>query len=126
MIAGATRAVVDGSVVFVQLALEVGTWTRQTVERTAAGLDGVVSVDLGRRSRSLVQRGQLRAFSEAGLRAQLCDVCGLADGQVHTLLVSDGQLFADVRVDGVYVSERVTGGGGVRCEFEMRYTQLGQ
>ena len=126
MIANGTKAVLDGSVAFVQLRLEVGSWTRQTIERAAAGLDGVVSVDLGGRHRLLMQRGVMRAFSHAGLEAKLNTVRALVDGAAHTLAVSDGQSFANMRVDGVLPGERIAGGGGVRCEFEVRYTQLGE
>ncbi len=125
MVGDSVKATVDGTVSFVQLALEVGSWRRQTMERAAAGLECVVSVDMGGRSRALVQRGEMRAFSGGGLEVKLAAVRGLMDGRVHTLAVSDGRSFANVRVDSVAAGDRVYGGGGVRCEFEVRYTQLG-
>lgn len=122
----ATKATLDESLTFVQLRMQVGTWTRDTLERTAAGLDGIVSIDLGRRHRILLQKGVLRAFSRAALDARLNALRALVDGRTHRLTIADASTFANVRLDGIVCGPCVTGGNGVRCEFEIKYTQSGE
>jgi len=118
------KATLDGVVLFDLSRLEEGNWRRESVQRTAAGVNGQVSVDLGRRSRELVGRGVMRAFSELTLNAQL-DVIRM-DGSTHTLSMSDGRSLPNLRVDAVSAGRRIDNGGGVSCDFEIRFTQLGE
>jgi hypothetical protein len=53
------------------LRIEPGSFGRDSVERTAAGLDGVLSIDLGRRSRKIKQSGVLRAQSRAKMNERI-------------------------------------------------------
>jgi hypothetical protein len=42
-----------------QLKIEVGSFRRESIEKAAPMLDGVISIDLGRRSRTIKQTGSL-------------------------------------------------------------------
>ena len=42
-----------------QLEIELGSFSRDSIERTSPGLDGVFSIDLGGRGRVIKQRGVL-------------------------------------------------------------------
>ncbi len=120
------KATLDGLVLFEQLELKEGSWQREAVQRTAAGLDGEVSVDLGCRSRQLVGRGVIRAFSDLTLEARLDTIRLLMDGATHALMTSDGQCLSNLRIDAVSTGEKAKSGSGVCCEFEIRCTQLGE
>ena len=54
-----------------------------------AGLDGVLSIDLGRRGRKIVQRGRLRAASKEQLRKRVDEILEFLDGKVHKLETED-------------------------------------
>ena len=120
------KATVDGLVLFEQLELKAGSWRREAVQRTAAGLDGIVSVDLGCRSRQLVGSGVIRAFSDLTLKARLDTIRLLMDGATHTLTTSDGRRLSNLRIDAVSAGKQTDSGSGVSCAFEIRFTQLGE
>ena len=80
------RATLDGTVEFEVGQLKVESWQREVVERAVAGLDGVLSIDLGARSRELVVEGILCAVSEESLRKKEAVVSALMDGQTQMLL----------------------------------------
>ena len=118
------KATIDGTLSFDQESLRVESFDRDSIERSAAGLDGVVSVDLGARTRSLVQRGLLRAGSKKSLESNLDVFAGLVDGEVHTLVIEGGRSFGNLKVDSFEILSRNYSGLGVCCKFEIRYTQL--
>lgn len=120
------NATLDGVVGFEQVDIAVGSWERGSVERSAAGVDGVVSVDLGLRRREIVQRGLIWAFTNEQLRSKFDTIRMLMDGGTHTMIGDDGSYFDRLRVDGVEEGRRAYSGRGVSCEFEIRYRQLGE
>lgn len=79
--------------------LIVGSWTRQRLRRSLAGLDGEVVVDLGRRSRTLTQQGTLQAATLAGLTALTDAIDQTLDDQLHTLIDPTGRSFANVLIE---------------------------
>ena len=117
----------DGKILFDEQGLEVqvGTWQRATVERAIPGLDGTVSIDLGRRTRTIRQRGVLRASSQETMNARLNAIEALLDGNAHALVTSDGQAYANLRLDAFMPRRRDLSGIGVVVEYEIVYTQLG-
>jgi hypothetical protein len=119
------RVLIDGVVEFEEVSVSVGSWQRKSIERGAAGLDGVVSVDLGKRGREIVQRGVVRAGSDDGLCGAIAAVEGLVDGSSHVMSRGGCGDFGGLRVDGVEVKSRSRSGVGASCEFEVRYFQLG-
>jgi hypothetical protein len=107
------------------LKIQVGAWQHASVERAIPGLDGVVSIDLGCRSRTIRQQGVLRAASQAMMRSRLNAIEALMDGDTHTLLTTDGQTYANLRADAFQPLNRDVSGAGILVEYEIIYTQLG-
>ena len=97
---------------------------RDCVERTIAGLDGVVSIDLGTRSRRIVQRGVLRAKSRQLISERKKAISAYIDGGAHTLVTNSGEKFDNLRMDVFTVSEERIAGDRVEIDYEIVYTQL--
>lgn len=116
------RAMLD-TIEFEQQEFKMQSWERESVDRSAADLDGVVSIDMGLRDREIVQCGVVRAVSSAGLKVKLSSLSRLMDGETHTLSV-DGETYRDLLVDSFTAGEPQHDGSGVRCRFEIRYKQL--
>jgi hypothetical protein len=109
-----------------ELTITPGSPSRAALERTVAGLDGVLSIDLGARSRKIRQTGVLRAASRAALNARIDAIAALLDGRTHTLTTADGRTYDHLRVDSFQPLREHTGGPGLAVEYEIAYTQLGE
>ena len=107
-----------------ELRFEVGSFVRDSIERTAAGLDGLLSIDLGRRSRKVKQSGVLRAQSRARLNEIINAISGYMDGDTHTLRINNGESIGNLRMDSFKVTEERASGSGLNCDYEILYTQL--
>ncbi len=116
----------DGKALFDEreLTIAVGPVERASVERGVPGLDGLASIDLGRRGRKVRQRGTLRATNQARMDARIAAIEVLLDGAPHSLLVSDGRRYDDLRMDAFVQRDRRVEGAGVVVEYEITYTQL--
>jgi hypothetical protein len=121
------KVTLDDTVLFDEQGLRIkcGAATRARIERAVCGLDGVVSIDLGKRTRAIRQSGVLHASSRAVMRARIDSICSFIDGQTHTLRTSDGQEFSDVRMDTFTPMREGVAGPGMTLEYEIMYTQLG-
>ncbi len=97
---------------------------RDSVERTVAGLDGVLSIDLGKRSRKIKQKGVLRARSQSQMNERISSISAYMDGDTHTLVTSSGEEFGNLRMDVFKVTKERTAGSGLCCDYEIVYTQL--
>ena len=119
-------AALDGQSLFdeQQLEIEPGSVSRDSIERTVPGLDGMLSVDLGRRGRKVKQRGVLRAKSRSQMDDRISIISAYMDGDTHTLLTSGGKEFGNLRMDVFKVSKERASGGGVAIDYEIVYTQL--
>jgi hypothetical protein len=104
--------------------IEVGSFGRESIERSAAGLDGVISIDLGERGRKIRQKGEIRARSKADLDSRAGAISAFIDGDTHTLVGSQGETFENLRVDSVSVKNERESGSGVVSDYEVVYTQL--
>jgi hypothetical protein len=122
------QVMLDGQAVFdeQELTITVGSPSRAALERTVAGLDGVLSIDLGARARPIRQTGVLRATSRAALNARIDAITAFLDGQTHMLTTLDGRTFDNLRVDSFRPLGEHTGGPGIVVEYEIAYTQLGE
>jgi hypothetical protein len=107
-----------------ELRIEVSSFGRDSVERKMAGLDGVLSIDLGRRSRKIKQSGILRARSRTELNERINLISIYMDGDTHMLITGSGESFGNLRMDGFKVDEERTSGSGLCCNYEIVYTQL--
>ena len=124
--AARTQIRLDGRAVFGEghHQVEVMSWRRENVERGFAGLDGVMSLDLGSRERRLRQRGWLVATSIEALSRRFEEIAGYVDGQVHCLVDQDGRSYANVRPDSLRLLKSAGLGNQARGEYEIMYTQL--
>lgn len=118
--------ILDGQALFdeQQLEIEPGSFSRDSIERAVPGLDGVLTIDLGGRGRQIKQKGVLRARSKAELEDRIDAISAFMDGDTHTLGISSGREFCDVRMDVFHTSNERTSGGGVSIDYEIVYTQL--
>ena len=99
-------------------------WRRESIERGFAGLDGVVSVDLGRRERKLKQQGRLSAVSTAALLKRMEEITNYIDGLAYKLVDQHGTVYEHVRMDEFTVLGSLTSANQACCEYEVIYTQL--
>ena len=119
-------ASLDGQSVFGGSEIEVifGSVKRAYIERAAAGVDGVVSIDLGKRGRSVTQKGVLQGKSRSELNERIKAIGAFIDGKAHTLVTNNGERVENLRVDSFKsINERASGSGLV-CDYEIVYTQL--
>ena len=107
-----------------QAEIEVEAFKRASVERSVAGLDGAVSIDLGKRSRKIRQSGELRAASSEQLRKLVDEILAFQDGKVHKLQTDDGDVFEDLRMDSFKVDGERQSATGLVADYEIEYTQL--
>jgi len=107
-----------------QLRLEAGSVKRDSIEKSAAGLDGVVSIDLGSRGRKIKQTGVLRANSSAQMTRKLDAISAYMDGQTHTLISDSSESFENMRMDSFKVINQSTDSSGLVVSYEIIYTQL--
>lgn len=118
----------DGQAVFdeQELTIAIGSLGRASLERSIAGLDGVLSIDLGARSRRIRQTGVLRAAGRAALNARIDAIAAFLDGQTHTLATGDGRVYDNLRMDSFQQLRQRAAGPGIVVEYEIAYTQLGE
>jgi hypothetical protein len=119
------KVTLDEIIEFEQTELAVGSWRRESIERAAAGVDGAIKVDLGRRTREIVQKGVIRSPSRATLLAKVDFVCDMADGASHTMETADGDKFENMWIEKVIVGSIEYRGSGAAVEVEIGYVQLG-
>ena len=119
-------ATLDGQILFdeQQLEIEPGSVSRDSIERVVAGLDGVLSIDLGRRSRKIKQKGLLRAKSRMQMNERISAISACMDGDTHTLTTGSGEEFDNLRMDVFKVAKERASGSGVAVDYEIVYTQL--
>jgi len=117
----------DGRAIFDEqgLTIAAGSPSRASLERAIAGLDGMLSIDLGGRSRQIRQTGTLHAASRTTMHARVRTITAFIDGQTHTLATADGQVFSALRMDSFKKVAEYPGGCGVVADYEILYTQLG-
>lgn len=118
------KTTLDGTIEFEQTELAIGSWRRDSIERSAVGVDGALSIDLGKRTREIVQKGLARASSRAVLRIKVDSIRATADGKRHTMETVDGERFDNLWIDSIKVGGTDFSGRGASCEVEIRYTQL--
>lgn len=95
---------------------------RSVIESSAAGLDGVVSIDLGSRGRKLCQVGHLRAKSAAELTKMIASIEQFLDGRTHSLASNQDGTFENLRLDSFKITQRSSDGTG--ADYEIIYAQL--
>ena len=107
-----------------QVEIEAGSIRRDSMEKTVSGTNGVLSIDLGQRGRKIKQKGLLRAKSILQMNEKVSTISAYMDGKTHTLILSSGEQFENVRMDVFKVGRFQPSGIGTVVEYEISYTQL--
>ena len=117
---------IDGQTLFDehQLEFETGSFNRDSIGRRMPGLDGVLSIDLGRRCRKVKQTGTLRARSRAQLNERINAISAIMDGDTHTLVTDSAETLNNLRMDSFETNKEQTDGIGIVVDYEIVYTQL--
>ena len=120
------KVTLDAQMSFDEQALEIsaGSFSRDSIERTVPGLDGVLSIDLGQRGRKIKQIGTLRAKSRAQLDQRISKIAAFMDGDTHTLTTGSGRELANLRMDSFKSGSEHADGTGIVVDYEIIYTQL--
>jgi len=120
------KVTLDGQALFdVQpLEIEAGSFSRDSIERTVPGLNGVLSIDLGQRGRKITQRGTLRAKSRIEMDERISEISAYMDGGTHTLVAANGRQFSNLRMDSFKVDDERADGAGISVDYEVVYAQL--
>ena len=107
-----------------QLEIDIGSFSRDSFEKTVPGFDGALSIDLGWHSRRIKQTGTLRGKSRTQLNDKINAISIYMDGGTHTLTTRDGEEFENLRMDSFTVQNERTDGTGIVVDYEINYTQL--
>jgi hypothetical protein len=120
------NASLDGQSLFDrrQLKIELGSFSRDSIERAVPGLDGVLSVDMGGRGRKIKQRGVLQAKGRTQMDERIIAISAYMDGDTHTLVTGSGEEYGNLRMDVFNISKERADGSGVVIDYEIIYTQL--
>jgi hypothetical protein len=120
------KVTLDAQMLFDEQALEISadSFSRDSIERTVPGLNGVLSIDLGRRGRKIKQTGTLRAKSRAQLDERINKIAAFMDGNTHTLITNSGREFTNLRMDSFKPDSEHANGTGIVVNYEIVYTQL--
>lgn len=120
------QVTLDGQRLFDEQPLEIrtGSFSRASMERAVPGLDGVLSIDIGRRNRQITQTGTLRAESRLQMDGRISTISAHMDGNSHTL-ISGNREFNNLRMDTFKILSEHMDGIGIRVGYEIVYTQLG-
>ncbi len=117
---------IDGQNLFdkQQLKIEPVSFCRDSIEKTIPGLDGVLSIDMGGRGRTIKQTGILRAQSRSKMNERIDAISMFIDGNLHTLKDFTGREYENIRMDSLKIRKERTDGSGLVIDYEITYTQL--
>jgi hypothetical protein len=120
------KVTLDTQMLFDEQALEISpdSFSRDSIERTIPGLNGVLSIDLGLRSRKIRQTGSLRAKSRTQLNERTSKISAFMDGDTHTLTTGSGREFSNLRMDSFKTGTEHADGTSIVTDYEIIYTQL--
>lgn len=120
------KATLDAQMLFDEQALEISadSFSRDSIERTVPGLNGVLSIDLGLRGRKIRQTGTLRTKSRTQLDERISKIAAFMDGDTHTLITGSSRKFINLRMDSFKTGTEHADGTGVMVDYEIVYMQL--
>ena len=122
------RASIDDRIFFDgnSFELDVQSPQKNVIQKSAAGLDGQISIDMGLRRRKIVQKGELRAAGSAKLQKVIDEINETVDGSLHVLKSPDGRIFENLLVEEIKTGEFITGGVHTSCQYQITYSQQGK
>lgn len=103
--------------------LTAGPWQRELQRRAFNGLDGELTLDLGRRGRSMKQAGRLSADSVEALQALIDAIEAFNDGRPHTLIDPNGREQPRVLITRFALTTPVNAGRLAWCDYTLDYQQ---
>ena len=120
------KVTLDAQMLFDEQALEISadSFSRDSIERTVPGLNGVLSIDLGLRGRKIRQTGTLRAKSRTHLDERISRIAAFMDGDTHKLIAVSGREFTNLRMDSFKTGTEHPDGTSITIDYEIVYTQL--
>lgn len=99
-------------------------WTRQLERRNFPGISGELILDMGLRSRTIVQQGRLQATTAADLADIIARIQSLLDGQEHVLVDNHNLTYPRVLLERFEPSSELQHGRGFWCDYTLHYRQL--
>ncbi len=100
------------------------TWLRAMHRRGLAGVDGELILDMGLRSRRIVQVGRLQATTAAAIHSLISAIEDTLDGKTHTLSDDLGCTYSPVIIEKFEPTTPVKRGRGFWCDYTLLYRQL--
>ena len=104
--------------------IKVHGWTRETLTKSFPGVDGEVIIDLGKRSRKLIQIGRLRSSNATGISNMISNIQNKIDAKTHTLIDDHGISYTKVLVESFELKSPIKKGVSCFCDYEITYRQL--
>ncbi len=105
-------------------AVQAGPWERELQRRSFSGVDGELILDMGLRSRPIIQTGRLQAASATEVHGAISQIETFLDGKTHTLVDNHGQTYDGVILEAFEPTTPVRRGRGFWCEYKAGYRQL--
>jgi hypothetical protein len=99
-------------------------WQRQIERRSFPGVDGELVLDMGMRSRRIVQQGRLQADTAAARAALVAAIEQYADGLTHALVDNHGRTHSPVILESFEPTTPLQQGRGYWCDYVIHYLQL--
>ncbi|MHC4981548.1 MAG: hypothetical protein ACYTF6_00055 [Planctomycetota bacterium] len=100
------------------------TWSRAVQYRGFAGINGLLTLDMGLRSRRINQTGRLQAATTSAIHAIVSEIEAKLDGGIHTLTDDLGFTYPTVLVERFEQSTPVRRSQGFWCDYKISYRQL--
>ena len=104
--------------------IRTGSWQRCVERRSFGGLDGELLLDMGMRSRIIVQKGRLQDQALDDLQTIISQIETLVNGQLYALVDNHGRTFSKVLLEHFETTTPIRKGRSFWCEYNINYRQL--
>jgi len=99
-------------------------WQRSLDRRCFAGTDGELVLDMGLRSRMIIQNGRLQAATANALNTLITQIEDYIDGQLYTLIDNHSRQYTQVLIEKFEPVTPAQRGRNFWCEYTIHYRQL--
>lgn len=104
--------------------LKYKSWERENIVKTFPGIDGELIIDLGKRSRLIVQTGRLRAGNQSEIKQMITNIENLIDGSTHTLTDNYSNSYNNIIIENFELTSAIQAGPTFFCDYKITYRQL--